>query len=373
MEKPIVFCIMPFNEECLELFSHLKKHFIDTFEFINAGDMDNQQNILKDIVSGISKATVIIADVTGLNANVFYELGLAHAMNKKVIIITQQIDEVPFDIKSYRANEYSLLFYKVPKLIEELEKLLNGALDDSIKYGNPVSDFSPNYFTQNSQSYSKPLIHDNADESTQASHEKDSESDDNQEDGFLDNIANINDNLNKMTDEINTMNAEMEEMGDATNLSSREIERVSAQSGTTDPAFIRNVCRKLAVPISSFAEKLYIHTDNISQSWTIIENNYLALLDNPFTCQAKNIIEIKKSINSLSGLKGNILDANKEIENLSHIMYGNKGIERKLTKAINEAVNGLNSFLSMTNTIVSSIDRIQSKGDIVISSLEATN
>jgi len=369
MEKPIVFCIMPFNEECLELFSHLKTHFIDTFEFINAGDMDNQQNILKDIVIGISEANVIIADVTGLNANVFYELGLAHAMNKKVIIITQQIDEVPFDIKSYRANEYSLLFYKIPKLIEELEKLLNGAVDDSIKYGNPVSDFSPNYFTQ----YSPSVVQHNIEEITNGSRENDTESDDTQEDGFLDNIANIKDNLNSMTDEINTMNAEMEEMGDATKLSSREIERVSTQSGNADPAFVRNVCRKLAVPISNFAENLSIHTDNISHNWNRIENNYLALLDNPFTCQVKNIEEIKNAMKSLSGLKDNILDSNKEIESLSHIMYGNRGIERKLTKAINEAVNGLNSFLSMTNTIVSSIDRIQSKGDIVISSLETTN
>ena len=54
--KPKVFVITPFKED---------------FDFTNAGDLDNQQNILQDIVEGIHQADVIIADLTGLNANVF--------------------------------------------------------------------------------------------------------------------------------------------------------------------------------------------------------------------------------------------------------------------------------------------------------------
>ena len=83
--KQKVFVIIPFKEDFLKLYDELKKEFQEKFEFINAGDLDNQQNILKDIVVGIHDANVIIADLTGLNANVFYELGLAHAMNKKVL------------------------------------------------------------------------------------------------------------------------------------------------------------------------------------------------------------------------------------------------------------------------------------------------
>lgn len=144
--KPKVFVITPFNEDFLALYDELKRIFKEDFDFTNAGDLDNQQNILQDIVEGIHQADVIIADLTGLNANVFYELGLAHAINKKVIIITQDLGELPFDIKSYRANEYSLQFNKLPKLIEELKKLLFGAIDNSVKYGNPVSDYIPDFY-----------------------------------------------------------------------------------------------------------------------------------------------------------------------------------------------------------------------------------
>ena len=118
--KQKVFVITPFDEDFLALYDELKSNFEHDFKFTNAGDLDNQQNILQDIVEGIYQADVIIADLTGLNANVFYELGLAHAMNKKVIIITQDIGELPFDIKSYRANEYSLQFNKLPKLIDKI-------------------------------------------------------------------------------------------------------------------------------------------------------------------------------------------------------------------------------------------------------------
>lgn len=135
IKKSRVFVITPFDEDYLALYDELKKSFEEKFDFSNAGDLDNQQNILQDIVEGIYQADVIIADLTGLNPNVFYELGLAHAMNKKVIIITQDLAELPFDIKSYRANEYSLQFNKLPKLVEELKKLLFGAIDGSVKYG----------------------------------------------------------------------------------------------------------------------------------------------------------------------------------------------------------------------------------------------
>lgn len=89
INKPRVFMIMPFSEDFMALFEELRNRFADKYEFTNAGDMDNQQSIIRSIIEGLEKADVVIADLTNRNANVFYELGLAHAMNKKVIIITQ--------------------------------------------------------------------------------------------------------------------------------------------------------------------------------------------------------------------------------------------------------------------------------------------
>lgn len=81
MERSKVFVIMPFSDDFFESYEMLKEHFQDDFEFSHAGDEDNQQNILADIISPIYAADVILADLTGLNPNVMYELGLAHSFN----------------------------------------------------------------------------------------------------------------------------------------------------------------------------------------------------------------------------------------------------------------------------------------------------
>ena len=225
--KPIVFVIMPFKEDILALYEKLKADFDNDFTFTNAGDLDNQQNILQDIVEGIYQANIVIADLTGLNPNVFYELGLAHAMNKKVIIITQDLGELPFDIKSYRAIEYSLLFHKLPTFLTEVKKLLFGAVDGSVKFGNPVSDYIPDFFTKPS---SAPTV-----SATIESAESDKQDDNNDGDegkGYLDYIADIVDNSSGIKEEIDAMGADMQGMSQSINQASNEITCVKAQSGS---------------------------------------------------------------------------------------------------------------------------------------------
>lgn len=57
------------------------------------------EGILDRIFNQISKADVIVADMTGRNPNVFYEVGYAHALGKIVLLLTQNTDDIPFDLK----------------------------------------------------------------------------------------------------------------------------------------------------------------------------------------------------------------------------------------------------------------------------------
>jgi hypothetical protein len=72
-----------------------------------ADSIFSSTSIMSDIWRGMRKAAVILADVTGKNSNVFYELGLAHASRKPVVIITGNLDDVPFDLKGLRVIEYN--------------------------------------------------------------------------------------------------------------------------------------------------------------------------------------------------------------------------------------------------------------------------
>jgi hypothetical protein len=87
-------------------------------------------SIIEDIVRGIETAQVIIAEITPVNANVFYEVGYAHALKKPTILLAKEGTDLPFDIKGYRC-----LFYKDTiggkRLVEEgLRKHLQAILNE---------------------------------------------------------------------------------------------------------------------------------------------------------------------------------------------------------------------------------------------------
>lgn len=353
--KPSVFVIMPFNDDYFALYEEFKNVLGNDYEFQNAGDLDSQQNILKDIVVGINNADVIIADLTNLNANVFYELGLAHAMNKSVIIITQDIGELPFDIKSYRAIEYGLQFNKLPKLLNKLKELLAGAMDGTIKYGNPVSDFIPINIAQtvyNVDSLTETL----ATEIIENEGDK----------GYLDYIIEIRENADKMTFELNSMSDEMLELNNSINNTNEEIERVKRLNKNVDTSFIRNLCRKLSEPVDLFSKKIKNHTQIISKCWGNIENDYLLIIDNNYAQFEVNKNDLKKSLSELIEMQNAIEDSNKKIELLINGLRTGLGIEKKLNQALSNLISEFEVYLSETDAMYSSIDRILLKSEMIL-------
>lgn len=75
---------------------------------VRADEIYGAGAIIEDIYEAIKSATVLVADVTGKNPNVSYELGMAHALNKPVVIITQSTEDVPFDYKHLRHIRYDV-------------------------------------------------------------------------------------------------------------------------------------------------------------------------------------------------------------------------------------------------------------------------
>lgn len=88
--------------------------------------------IVQDIWESINKAALIIADLTGRNANVFYEAGLSHALPKKVILLAQTMDDVPFDVRHIRIIVYKNSDSGRRKLDKELYKTIKSTLDGHI-------------------------------------------------------------------------------------------------------------------------------------------------------------------------------------------------------------------------------------------------
>ena len=116
---------MPFREK-LELVHRKIKEVVvleHRLSCIRADNIYSTGIIIEEIWDKIQEAQVIIADATGRNPNVFYEMGLAHAIGKEVIITAQTMDDVPFDLKHRRVIIYD------PGNLEELEIKLSKTVD----------------------------------------------------------------------------------------------------------------------------------------------------------------------------------------------------------------------------------------------------
>jgi nucleoside 2-deoxyribosyltransferase len=91
---------------------------------------------LQDIVRSIKESDVIIADITPVNANVFYELGYAHAMNKPTILLAnRKIEKLPFDVSGYRVIFYDDTIRGRRDIEESLEKHLENVIKG---FGSPL-------------------------------------------------------------------------------------------------------------------------------------------------------------------------------------------------------------------------------------------
>jgi hypothetical protein len=101
--KTFVIVLMPFDDTFKDVYEvGIKPACKDAGAYCER--VDEQifvENILDRLYNQIAKADVIVAEMSGRNPNVFYEVGYAHALNKQVILLTQDADDIPFDLKPY--------------------------------------------------------------------------------------------------------------------------------------------------------------------------------------------------------------------------------------------------------------------------------
>jgi Lon protease-like protein len=108
IDPNLCFVLMPFREPWSDrLYFKLIRPIVEALglQCIRADNLTGQI-IIEDIWTKINQCALIIADVTGRNANVMYELGIVHTIGKPTILITQEIDHIPFDFGHLRHYAY---------------------------------------------------------------------------------------------------------------------------------------------------------------------------------------------------------------------------------------------------------------------------
>ena len=145
------FVIMPFSatkscskEQWDHIFSEILKPAVEGagLSYECRRSEATRGNIIAAIMQDLRSANVVLADLTDRNANVFYELGVRHALTNRTILLAQRKGDIPFDLRAYAYNIYD---WRTEEGVEGLTRTVQRLLSDidatPDRPDNPVSDF----------------------------------------------------------------------------------------------------------------------------------------------------------------------------------------------------------------------------------------
>ncbi len=148
-EKNTCFVIMPISDvdgydpgHFTRVYEHLIKPACEQagFKPERADETPRTDVIMAGILKKIIACDIAICDLSSRNANVFYELGLRHAFNKKTVLIKDYKTPMPFDISGIRTLTYNenLRIDEVQKIIPEIARYLKETNDTDEKEANSM-------------------------------------------------------------------------------------------------------------------------------------------------------------------------------------------------------------------------------------------
>lgn len=125
VDPNLVAVMMPFSAEFTGVYAALQAAVSTVgMRCLRADDIWDDDVIIEDVVRLIGTAKAVICDLTGKNANVFYETGIAHTMGKDVILVAQHESDIPFDLRHIRHIKYLLNEQGLTELAEKVSNRL---------------------------------------------------------------------------------------------------------------------------------------------------------------------------------------------------------------------------------------------------------
>ena len=120
MEQKTCFILMPFSktddlaeEDLTYIYTHIlqkatTEYRIEEKQYFKLVERYSSKigSLIDGIVNNLNTADLVIADLTGLNPNVMYELGVRHSLKRGTIIISQHLEKLPSDLRDYLTVGY---------------------------------------------------------------------------------------------------------------------------------------------------------------------------------------------------------------------------------------------------------------------------
>lgn len=130
IDPTLCFVLIPFSVKFDGVYGEIVKIVKKSgFNCQRADEIYSNGPIIEDVLESINKANFLITDLTSRNPNVMYELGIAHQLGKETILLSQNTEDIPFDLRHLRALIYEDSFSGLNKfkdgLSEHISYLIN--------------------------------------------------------------------------------------------------------------------------------------------------------------------------------------------------------------------------------------------------------
>lgn len=355
-EKPLAFVIMPFDSALDAVYTELIKSTLEEAGYLvqRADDLVTSKNILDDIVGKIASADIVVADLTDLNPNVFYELGIAHSINGRVLMITQDVTSLPFDLQSYRVVEYDTHFSRFTEAKSRLADYAAAAIQNELPFGSPVSD------------YAKAVPDSSVPQAEEHDFEDSSSADNDEgEPGFLDHLLQTMEAGAVLTQAV-------EEITVATELVGIQIDEGTAQLQKAvdidDP--VRQVrashaaVRQVGLHLNEYARFLEDKNTQYESALATFGTSFEGTLSAPQPDDGDALAQLQSQLESITSWETSLQESRESMAGFIETIETTPRVEKYSSKAMSNAqrqLERLNGNLEQTEATLSRVRRMISK------------
>ena len=358
------FVLMSFDDDLEVLYTDFIRPVLEGcgFKVERANDIENQRNILRDIIEAIDQSDLVIAELTGNNPNVLYELGLAHALKKPVIHLTQVLDEVPFDLRSYRIVEYDRDFSTMLDAKERLANIATAFQQGRARFGNPITDFygvptADVPVGEDAQNTSAGTGCQLPDEGEGTSPKFLDRADERGERGFLDYFVDVNDGYNVAAEVSRDVVQALGQLTYDVEEASNEISRIAANPNASTGAAAMAVCRRLAVRVAKFNQDVKNANTAYAEVLERTEDSLEFMVAFQFAHIESPSPEILKQMETLRGLQQTISETNGAILSFAGTIDEMPRMERRLSRELNQSSIEIRALAGYLDRISASVSR----------------
>jgi hypothetical protein len=346
--KPKAFVLIPFDEEFTDVWEQLLKPDLEEAGFVaeRADTRLDQQSILRDIVRGIAEADLVVADLTSLNPNVFYELGIAHGLEVPTILISQVVEEVPFDLRSYRVEEYSIHFARVNEFRDKLREIATKHRDGGIEFGSPVKDFlgASGRRSRGPRPGTSP-----AGDEASLEEEEEAAPTEEEEAGFLDFVVDVEEQSDRLSSIFEAISTATEEVGTKVEARTQRLGEIQSSGRADAPKLLHVTMQQAANDLNEYATNLERRLPELESTADVMATGFSGYVNwfSRVASDDEDRAQIEVLRESVEGMRAGAHETVPSLQEYRDSFEQLQGISRPLTSASKRAAGAVSRIISV--------------------------